>query len=218
MKDQTPQALKRPSPSAGAVLLWCLLAGGVVAGLLLLERPEGRGVEFFSPAGTLRLLADLVLFYTIFLIPLFHRPQGRSPLVAIQSAAIVLYTAILGLIMLNYLVGLDGLLSRLVPFVVVVSAGALFWALALEDRRGVYYPVAAFAALGLPAIAFFCDELFRIEANWLDVISPFTAWRVVLDEQGAWWAAWVVFDVLLVSGAIAFLIHRRTSRQASRQS
>ena len=146
------------------------------------------------------------------MIPLFHRPGKRSPLVAIGSAAIVLYTGILGLVMLNYLAGLDGVLSRLVPFVLVVSAGALFWALALENRRGIYYPVAAFAGLGLPGIRFFCDELFRIEADWLDVLSPFTASRLMLEGQGPLSAVWVVFDVVLVSGAVAFLVHVRRKR------
>lgn len=194
------------------MLLWCVLAAGLVAVLLLLEPPPGRGLGFWTPAGTLRLLADLILFYTIFLIPVFRRAPTRPPAVSLQSTAVVLYTGALGLVMLNYLADTPGVLLRLVPFVLVASTGAVIWSLVLERRRGVYYPVAAFTALGLPVIAFFCEELFRIEARWLDVLSPFTAWRAVLDGQGPAWAAWLVFDLVLVSGAIAFFVRRRRER------
>ncbi|HUW57421.1 MAG TPA: hypothetical protein VMZ92_12360 [Planctomycetota bacterium] len=209
MKTQPPEALKTPSASAGAVLLWCVLAAGAVALLLLVDPPPARGLEFWTPVGTLRILADLILFYVLFLVPVFHRPGRRSPLVSFQSAGVVLYTGALGLVMLNYLSGVPGVLSRLVPFLLVVSGGALIWSFVLERRRGVYYPVAVLTALGLPVIGFFCKELFRIEANWLNVLSPFTAWRTVLDGHGPSWAAWVVFDLVLVSGAMALFLRRR---------
>jgi len=213
MKTQSLEAPGREGASAGAVLLWCLLAAGIVAPLLLLEPPEGRGLEFWNPDGALRLLVDLLLFTCIFLVGAFRTPRARPAAAWLLSTGVILYTGVLGVVMINYLVGLGAWpLVRLVSFVVLVAGGVGVWTFALSERRGVYYSVASIAALGVPVVGFFCDELFRIEARWLDVVSPFTAWRVVAAQGGGAWRAWVLFGAVLVSGAAATLIRRRGRR------
>jgi hypothetical protein len=213
MNARTPEAERPHVPSAGAVLLWCINAGGLVALLLLVEPPEGRGLEFWDPSGTLRLLSDLLLFYCIFVVPALGRRGGPGAGAMLRAAAVVLFTGTLGLVALNYLVGIaPQTVAHLVVFLVVVAAGAMLWAAALEDRPGVYYSVAGAASFGVPVVAFFLSELFRIEAHGLDVLSPFSAWRVLVDAQGAAWGAWAVFGVLLVSGAVAAFVHVRRKR------
>lgn len=210
MNTQPPEVLEKPRQSAGAALLWCVLAGALVATLLIVEPPEGRGLEFWTPAGALRLLADLIVFHCFFLLPVFDRRRARSMTSSLHAAGVVLFTGIVGLVLLNYLVGLKpAVLVALSAFVVLVAAGAVSWAKALEARRGVYYSVAAAAALGLPFVGFFCDEIFRIKADWLDYISPFTAWRLVMNPQGSAAAAWIVFGVVLVTGGVACFVHVR---------
>jgi len=61
MKTQPIQVHEKPLPVAGVVLVWCVLAGGLVAGLLLVEPPEGGGLQYRNPTGALRLLTDLIL-------------------------------------------------------------------------------------------------------------------------------------------------------------
>jgi len=142
-------------------------------------------------------------------VPAFRRGQTGSVADALEPTTVVLYTGALGLVMLDHLVGLPGTLWHLIAFVVLVVAGACLWSLVLAGRRALYYSAAAILALGLPMIGFFCDELFRIEAGWLDVLSPFTAWRGVLVRGGASWGAWTVFGVTLVSGVVAACVSRR---------
>jgi hypothetical protein len=210
MKATPIKASRAASPAAGAVVLWCVLASGLVASLLMLEPPAGRGLEFWNPAGAFRLLADLTVFYCVFILPVLPRREKRSLSAVLESLGIVLYTAVLGLIMVNYLVGQDAAaMLRIVLFLVLVSASAALWAETLGERRGVYYSAAALAAFGAPLVRFFMDELLRVEARWLDVVSPFTAWRAIAAPDRLSTGAWAVCLAVFVSGGIAFLIRRR---------
>ena len=207
MNAEPLEAQKGRGPSAGAVLLWCALAGMLVGVFLLVDPPQKRGFEWWSPIGTLRLLADLMLFYSIFLLPAFPRATRNRLGGRLLVAGIVTLTGVLGLLTLNDLVGVrTGLICRFVALVVLVSGGSVLWGFVLANRPAIYYPVAALAGFGLPTVRFFCDELFRIEARWLDVFCPFMAWRVILDDGAGAWACWVVFGVVFVSGAATALL------------
>lgn len=213
MNTRNAEAQRPHAPSAGAVLLWCVLAAALVAALLLLEAPGGRGLEFWNPTGALRLLTDLILFHCIFLLPVLARRKVTSVPGRLQPGAVVLFTGIVGLVMLNSLVGLGAAeVVQLALFVVMVSAGAAFWALVLEGRPALYGSVAAMVAVAPPMVAFFVDELFRIEARWLAAVSPFAAWRVLLEADGTAAGAWVVFGVVFASGLAALLVQVRRRR------
>jgi len=211
MKAQAIEGSRGISPAAGAVVLWCLLASGLVGSLLLLEPLGGRGLEFWNPAGAFRALADLTVFYCVFLLPVVPRREKRSLAAVLESLAIVLYTSVLGLLMLNYLVGQDAkTMLEIVLFLVLVGAGSALWAETLGERRGAYYSAAALASFAVPLIRFFTDELFRVEARWLDAVSPFTAWRAAVEGGSLALGAWIVFLLIFVSGGIALLIRRRS--------
>jgi len=204
-----------PPHAARAVLAWCLLAGVLVGGMLLVDRPDARGLAFWHDVGAFRLLVDLVLFHVLFLLPAFVAFDRRVSAASCEAAAIVLVTALTALAMLNVLVGLDApAFRRLCGFIVLVGVAAWTWAFAVGDGRAVYYPVVATAAVGMPMVAFFCDELFAIRAGWLDVLSPFTAWRCVVDGDATAPAAWVLYGVLLTAGAAAWARRMRKECRA----
>ena len=210
MKTKTVEASRATSPAAGAVILWCVLAAALVASLLLLEPPEGRGLEFWNPAGAFTLLADLAVFYCVFILPVFPRREKRSPGAVLESLGVVLFTTSLGLVMLNDLVGQGiGAMTEILLFILLVAAGVTLWAETLGLRLGVYYSSAALAAFGAPLLRFFMDELLRVDARWLDVVSPFTAWPHAAAAGNLSMASWTVCAVVFVSGGLAFLIHRR---------
>ena len=203
-----PTVAGSSSVSAGAVLLWCALAAAAVSGVLLCEPPEGRGLEFLTPAGALRLLADLAIFHVLFLIPLFAWRKDKPLRASLEAAGVAALTVALGLVILNNLVGLDAAtLAKLIGFVALSVAGAVAWAEALRARPAVYYGCAAIFALGIPLVAFFAGECFRVEAAWVAWLSPFTAWRAIVDA-GAW-APWALFGADLAVGVAWLVISRR---------
>jgi len=210
----TPTAAepRTSAASAGAVLLWCVLAGAAVSGALLIEPSDNRGLEFLSPAGALRLLVDLAIFHVVFLVPLFAWRKEHPFRAADAAAAVVLFTASVGIVMIDTLVGLGaGTLATLIGFVVLAGAGAVVWAEALGDRPSVYFGFASIVALGVPLVAFFADELFRIQATWLAWFSPFTGWRAVVDRGD--WVPWVVFGADLALGAVCLAVRRGRAKR-----
>ena len=199
------------SPAAGAVVLWCVMAGAVVSGALLLEPPDKSGLGFLSPAGALRLLADLAIFHVLFLVPIFAWRRENPLRASVEAAGVVVFTAAAGLVMIDRLTGLGaGPLAMLIGFIVLAGAGATIWAEALRDRPAVYYGFAGVFALGVPLVAFFAGELFRIKAAWPAWLSPFTAWRAVLDRGDG--VPWLVFGADLAVGVVWLLVARRRAK------
>ena len=199
----------RSSPAAGAVVLWCVLAGAVVSATLLIEPAETRGVEFLSPQGALRLLADLVVLYVLFIVPLFAWGKEKPLRASLEAAGIVCFTAAVGLVMIDKLVGYGAArMATLIGFVALSAAGAVVWAEACREKPAVYYGVAAIAGFGAPLMQFLAAEVLRIDASWLEWFSPFTGWRAIVDAGS--WAPWAVFAAILLVGAagLAFKFRR----------
>ena len=209
MNAQSSPMQDRRVSSAGAVFPWCVTAGLLVAALLLYHPPDKRGIAFWDVDGALRLLADLMLFYSLFILPLFltrRRSFGEKA----EPAAVVLFTGAVGLVMLNCVADLGtATLSGIIGFIVLVSVGGLVWARVLEERPAIYYPVAVLAGFGLPTAGLFCEELFAMRAVWLEVLSPFTAWRLLVAKSAASWGAWVVLGLVLVSGCVLAVRRKR---------
>jgi hypothetical protein len=199
------------SPAAGTVVLWCVMAGAVVSGALLLEPPDRSGLGYLSPAGALRLLADLAIFYVLFLVPIFAWRRENPLRASVEAAGVVVLTAAAGLVMIDRLTGLGApSLATLIGFIVLACAGATIWAEALKGRPAVYYGFAAVFALGIPLVAFFAGELFRIKTAWPAWLSPFTAWRAILDRGD--WVPWLFFGGDLAVGVVWLLVSRRRTK------
>ena len=204
-------AESRGSPASGAVVLWCVLAGAIVSGALLLEPADRSGLGFLSPAGALRLLADLAIFHVLFLVPIFAWRRGNPLRASIEAAGVVVLTAAVGLVMIDRLTGMGApSLAALIGFIVLIGAGATIWAEALKDRPAVYYGFASVFALGIPLVAFFAGELFRIKATWPAWLSPFTAWRAILDRGD--WVPWLLFGADLAVGVVWLVVARRRTK------
>lgn len=193
------------------VLLWCVLAGTSTA-LLLLVPAFGRSArEYGGTAGPLRLLTDLLLFSCLFILPIWRRGRGEA---TSHSLVVVVFTGIVGVLTFSHLAGTPTEdVVRLVGFITLISLAADLCASALCGHRGVYYAVAAMMCFGAPLVRFFCQELFGIRARWVNVLSPFAAYRIALQpEDGALWPAWVVFGVLAGLGGVVAMLSARRAR------
>jgi hypothetical protein len=183
----------------------------VVAGCVLIVPGNPDKLEFMSPAGALRLLADVAIAHVLFFLPLFAWRKPRPLVVSTTAAAAVALSMAVATVVLNNLVGLGwGELAALVGFVALAAAGAVIWSEALRERPAVYYGVAAICGLGIPLVLFFARELLRVEAPGVGWFSPFTAWRAAVDD-GAW-APWGVFGADLAIGVVWAAAVRRRAR------
>ncbi len=207
-----PIARETPSnPAAGAVVLWCILAGGAVAATLIVQPEDRRGVEFLSCVGAQRLLADLAILYVAFIVPLFAWRKDSPLRAGIEASATVLFTAAVGLVLVDNLVGLGaGHLAGLIGFVVLASAAAVAWAEALRAKPAAYYGAAAMLAFGAPLVRFFADETLHVRPGWLGWLSPLTAWRAIVDSGS--WGPWIVFGALFAAGAVCLAMKSRRAK------
>ena len=210
MQFQSPSANDVPSQSVGAVLLWCVLAGVLVTALLCVDAPGSLGGKFWNPPGVMRLLADLLIFYCMFIVPLFRLPSTSVLKAMVVRNGVVLFSGVAGLAMLSFLTDAGCVsLLRVAGFVVLVVAASTVWVTAMAERIAFYYGVAAFTAFGVPIARFFFEELFRNRAVWPSYVSPFTAWRVLVEGAEFAYIPWIVFGCVLTGGFAAMLVHRR---------
>jgi hypothetical protein len=165
-----------------------------------------------QPGTILAALVDLLLFFVIILLPLFHRRQGPALAEAFEPLAVVLITGGCALALVHKLVLDAGSLSLLLVFVPAVAVAAWLWSLVLVRGTAVYYSTVMVVGLGVPIVRFFLEELFLIEAGWLNVLSPVTAWPLVVTQADGAVAAWLLFGALLVSGVAALTIARGRAR------
>jgi hypothetical protein len=194
-------------PHAGAVLLWCVIAGVAVSCVLVLPPPKTRGFAFWNANGAPGVLASCALFMLVFLLPSFLRKHGTRALAALAA---VLFTACMGLWMLNALAGLPaGAFAGMMALVVIVGAGAACWASVLEDRPGLYYGAWALMAFGAPVVRFFAAEFLGVDAFWMGALSPFSAAWHMVDARAADLPALGVFGVVLVVGTLAAFLRKR---------
>ena len=210
MPTQSTNAKSAEPRRAGTALLWCVLAGVLVTGLLCVEPPGALKAEFWNPTGALRLLADLVIFYCIFIIPLFRLPERRVLKTIAGRAGIVLFSGTAGLVMLSFLTDAStDSLVRLVGFSMLTAAAAAVWVTVLRKHLALYYAAAFFTAVGVPTVLFFLHELFRSGVSWPQFVSPFTAWRMIADGAESAFVSWIVFGTLFVCGIVGLLAARR---------
>ena len=193
------------------VLVWCVLAGASTALVLSAPGLHGSVAEYGGDAGPLRLFADLLLFTCLFILPIWRRGRAEPTSPAL---VVVVFTGIVGVLTLARMAGIpiEELVS-LIGFLTLISLCSDLCASALSRHRGVYYAAAGMLSFGAPLLRFFCQELFGLRVHWVEMLSPFFAWRRALrPEGGALWPAWVVFGVLAaVGGLCAVTSSRRTA-------
>jgi hypothetical protein len=172
---------------------------------LLLPGLFTSSTEYGRDDGALRLLVDLLLFTCLFILPISRR--GRAEATS-HALVVVVFTGIVSILALSRMAGtpMERLVS-LIGLITLISLAGDLWASALSGTRGVYYVSAGMLCFGVPLVRFFCQELFGMSARWVNMLSPFFAWRSALQQRGAeLWPAWVIYGVLAgVAGLWAVL-------------